>query len=375
MRIIYLSTDPDNSPFSNKGAGVHIREMTRAWEKLGHSVRIITTAGEEKRDNVWFFPPIRKKWLGKDFSRILTQLKILPFLIKNVSLFKPSLIYERYDFYSFAGVIVARLFHIPHFLEINAPLRWGPRRRFDFPSLVLLAEKIIFSLTSCLILTTGNLKVYLSPSHREKAEVIPDGADEELFHPCPPDTELREKLKIKDGEKVVGFVGSLSPRQGLEMLLDVLPDDCTLLVVGEGRERKKLEEKSKGKKVIFTGPVSHREIPRYISIMDLCILPDMSIYSSPVKLFEYMAMGKAILAPRKGQIKDFFEKSGELFLFTPRDKEEMETSIRKLLKDDSLRSKLGSEARQRFLREFTWKKLGERVLQLLDTLKESHGRR
>ena len=359
MRILYISSDPDNPPQGNKGASVHIREMVRAFENLGNEVRIITTAGKSE-GNILRVEPVKKKWLGKDVSRLLTQFKIIPFLLKETLKFQPRLIYERYDLYAFGGVIVARLLHIPHFLELNAPLRWGPRRRINFPGLATLMEYLIFFLTDRIILTTGNLKEYIYPGFRSKLRVVPDGADEETFYPFPPDEGLGRKLGL--GKKVVGFVGSFSPRQGLPLLISALPPEACLLLVGEGRERRKLESLVEGKKVIFTGEVPHRDIPRYISLMDVCVLPDISIYSSPVKLFEYMAMGKPVVAPSKGQIKELFEDGKELLLFPPGDKEKLGARIKELLENRSLREELGRKARERFLQEFTWKKQAEKVL-------------
>jgi len=376
MFIIYLNSDYYNPLTGNKGASVHMREIILAWRKLHHQVLVVTTCkGRKDFPQVREIRPIRSKLLGGDFSRILTNFKIL-FLLLLLER-RPSFIYERYEIYGFAGVFLAHILQIPHVLEVNAPLLEGPSRRVKFKRLAEITEKIILRLSSLIIITTQELKKYLEgKTSPTKIKVVPDGVDPEKFFPRSKDKELMKILNISKEDKVVGFVGSLSPRQGLFQLLEAVKDmreEIKILIVGEGRlkERimRRIQELSLSKKVILTGEIDHEEIPRYLSLMDIAILPDISIYSSPIKLFEYMACGKPIIAPRKGQIARILTPGKEGVLINPDRTEEIRESILYLLQNPEIAREMGVKAREKVLKDYTWLKQGRKVLKWVEELK------
>src|SRR5205823_5775752 len=121
---------------------------------------------------------------------------------------------------------------------------------------------------------------------------------------------IRSQLGIDDN-LVVGFVGSLKPWHGVDALLAAFQEaagsDWRLLIVGDGPERERLEDQATqiGGQVIFTGAVSHHQIPEYVATMDIAVAPyraSSDFYFSPLKLYEYLAVGKAVVATNVGQI-------------------------------------------------------------------------
>jgi len=177
---------------------------------------------------------------------------------------------------------------------------------------------------------------------------------------------------------VVGFVGSLSKRQGLETLLRAVNElrylDLCLLLVGRGEKEIKLKMYVKEYKlenhVIFTGEVPYSEIPAYIASMDIAILPDTSLYASPVKIFEYMAMSKAIIAPRKGQVEEVIKDGEEGILVKPGSKEELKKAILKLYKDKELREKMGKKAREKVEKSYTWRHNAEKIIKIFESIEK-----
>jgi glycosyltransferase involved in cell wall biosynthesis len=90
-------------------------------------------------------------------------------------------------------------------------------------------------------------------------------------------------------------------------------------------------------------------------------------FGSPTKIFEYMAMGKAIVASRLGQIGEVL--AGTALLVEPGNVEELAAAIVKLVDSDELRAQLGAKAREVAERDFTWKHNAQRVLQSYQSCK------
>ena len=386
MKIAYLCEDNQIPIMGVKGASIHIREVVRALE-LNHEVFIITTnKGVKNHENgqykIYEVSPFTSKKLGSDLRMTFTSSKLYKkarVLFNNA---KPDLIYERYELYGSAGMKLARKFNIPFILEVNAALLWGPKRRLNFRPLARYAENNIFKSAGAIIITTDNLRDYVIRKGVDKNKVfeIPDGVDSEKFNPEISGVPIRKKYKLEE-KQIVGFVGSLSKRQGLPLLLDAAEKcrqqipDIHFLIVGEGFEEHKLKDFVKDNKlentVTFSGAVSHNDIPAYIAAMDITVLPNMSIYSSPVKIFEYMAMGKATIAPAKGQMNRFFENGEEILLIKPRDKEQLASSIIRLFNDPALRKRLGSNARHKVSNSYTWNHNAKRILEIATSLRSS----
>ena len=122
------------------------------------------------------------------------------------------------------------------------------------------------------------------------------------------------------------------------------------MLVGDGpvagRLRERIALHRLGESVILTGPVRRDEVPRYIAAMDICVLPDSNNYGSPMVLFEFMAMGKAIVAADLPPIRDVVQ-NGETGLLVERgNSAAIEQAIRLLADNPQLRERLGRQARQ-----------------------------
>jgi glycosyltransferase involved in cell wall biosynthesis len=138
--------------------------------------------------------------------------------------------------------------------------------------------------------------------------------------------------------------------------------EARLMLVGEGMEREKMVDLSTEMgidyAVQFTGFVTHKEISRYVNAADIAVVPvtrmRQEMWLSPMKLFEYMASGKAVVASAMGQIKDVI-KDGENGLLVPEgDEMAMASAINTLIEDDLLRIKLGEQAREDAVKNHSW---------------------
>ena len=122
------------------------------------------------------------------------------------------------------------------------------------------------------------------------------------------------------------------------------------MLVGDGPIRKMIEEMIKEEniedKVIFTGNVKHDNVPKFIAAMDICVIPQSNEYRSPVKLFEYMAMSKPVIAPRLEPIELVVEHEKSGILFEQANENSFKEVLIYLMENNDEREKLAYLARK-----------------------------
>ena len=226
------------------------------------------------------------------------------------------------------------------------------------------AKKLIL-LSKSLISRTRKLGVPDS-----KVVVIPSGVDSAHYNPERPEVKRRaSQLRGEFGfhnEVVVGFVGRLYPAKGLTYLFSAVKriqsklPNITLLVVGDGAQRKELEAMSKMLKVktIFAG-WQHDVVP-YYSLMDIFVLPSL-FEGLPNVILEAMAMRKAVIATKVGGNPDVLSDGENGFLVPVRNVQKLALALEKLIEDETLRAKMGAMNRQKVETCFLWSKTAEKV--------------
>src|SRR5689334_6503366 len=153
-----------------------------------------------------------------------------------------------------------------------------------------------------------------------------------------------------------------------------MPQDLPVrfLLVGSGslhtEVEKLLESDVSAGRVIFTGAVGHERVPRLLDACDILVAPHVPLadgsefFGSPTKIFEYMAMGKGIVASRLGQIGEVLVDGETALLVQPGDVGELKNAIGRLVEKSELRRALGARAREVAEREHTWAHNARRVL-------------
>jgi glycosyltransferase involved in cell wall biosynthesis len=132
-------------------------------------------------------------------------------------------------------------------------------------------------------------------------------------------------------------------------------------------ERLLAAERERGK-VIFTGAVAHERVPSLLDACDILVAPHVPLvdgsdfFGSPTKIFEYMAMGKAIVASRLGQIGEVLSDGETALLVAPGNTDEIVDAIARLVDSSELRARIGSRAREVAVKNHTWAQNAQRVL-------------
>lgn len=202
---------------------------------------------------------------------------------------------------------------------------------------------------------------------KSKFSTIPNGVDIEMFRNI---KNAKDELGL-DGF-IVGYVGVLREWVDLEPIfkaLKYLDENIKLLVVGsEGRFKEKQELAKKygiDNRVIFTGMIPYSQVPLYISAMDVGLIPfklsSVSENALPIKLFEYMACEKPVIATETSAIKSKF---GDHVLYASNFKEYVE-KIAMLYKNRELIEELGKKGRKHIIKDYDWKNIVSKLEKLL----------
>ena len=369
LRILY-----NHRTRARDGQSVHIEELIEAFRAEGHRVEVVGPSQVEalghgrERD---LLPPALYEIAELCYSAVEFFR-----LFSAACRVKPDLIYQRANLHMIGTAWLARLLGVPLFLEVNAPLA-DERARFGgltWPRLARWSERLAWRQASRVLPVSHVLARYL-----EKAgvpggniSVIANGVDNRRFRPM--DRARAKQLLDLDGKLVLGFIGYVREWHGLEQVIDLMASDPNLanghlLVVGDGPARGALTRRAASHgiahKLYFTGVVRREDVVGIAASFDIALQPDVTAYASPLKLMEYMALGHAIAAPDRPNIRELVGHDEDALLFDPEDQAAFGRCVAHLAADRALRERLGQAAAAAIARkERTWKGNARRIAAL-----------
>jgi len=387
---------------SKDGQYVHVSEIIAALRALGHEVVVCGPRSFERQNfggSVSFVTNLRH-WLPSVIHELLEFCYCFFDYIRLSQLIRehrPDFIYERYNLFFPSGIWAKRRFSLPLILEVNSPLysercenqgislhrlaRWSQRycwSRADtlLPVTQVLADRI-----------DQELKAAGVHRGRHTTQVIANGINADDFSPGKHSPrrlngalvkQVSSWLSQSDTTLVMGFCGFLRPWHRLDRVLDVMAEKRTpswkLLVLGDGPARAALELRAQNlglsEQLLITGTVPRENMAALIERFDIALQPDVVDYASPLKLFEYMAMKKAIIAPNKSNITEVLTDGEDALLFESGSDKDFSKQLLRLCRDDLLREKISEKARNTLVRRgFFWLSNAERIAVLAQRLK------
>lgn len=366
---------------SSDGQLTHIEEMVHALRALGAEVLVVG-------------PEVHKSDKGQGGSAgwVGVLKAVLPAMIyeiaeaayamvvyrrlrRAVASFRPDVIYERYALYQPAGVWTSRRTGVPLLLEVNAPYAIA-RRRYGKLGLGWLATRIerytfvgatwVFPVTQVL----GDMMIAMGVP-RERVAVVPNAIDPKNFAGLPTTIQAKAKLGLV-GRTVIGFIGFVREWDRLHEIVGWLAqrpahDPTVLVIVGDGPVRPHLEAQAQQlgvkHRLHFTGVLPRREVPAAAMSFDIALQTALVPYASPLCLFEYMALGKAIVAPDQANHHEVLREGIDCVMYRPEEHRSLETALESLVADPARCARLGVAA-QRSLneRQFHWIGNAKRVI-------------
>lgn len=331
------------------------------------------------------------------FGELLYNIKLI-FKIKDVKQY--HFIYQRHSAESFIGTYFSKRYNIPLILEFNSfeywmLKNWGNKgsiafrtlnfvfKRFFKLPLVRLVENYTLKHAKYIVVVSDVLKQSLVDYGIDAKKILvnPNGVDTEIYNPQIDGTKLKQKLNIKQ-PNIIGFIGTFGEWHGSLILAKAIVhlfqthteriNDTHFLLIGEGNQLQKVKSiinsSNYKNNVTFTGVVPQSNGPEYLSICNILVSPHIpnldgtAFFGSPTKLFEYMAMGKAIVASNLNQIGEILENKKTAILIEPNDETKLSDEINTLITNKSLLEKLSINARNEVLTNYTWDKHVEKIL-------------
>lgn len=376
MRILYHHRTQGEEPES-----VHIAAIVMALRRLGHEVDVLGPAGiSMTREGQ------QRSRLGRVKAAIPRPLLELAQVAYNLVSFvklarqlyrtRYDFIYERYALYNIAGLLAGHAFGLPVILEVNTlyAIAWKRYYGLRFAKAAQAMERWTTRAADTIITVTEVQRAQLEEvgvaprrirvSHNA---INPDEFDPRRHR----SSELRQTLGL--GPLVAGFVGTMNRWQGVSGFADVIErvrakrSDVSFLFVGDGEGRAaleaELERRSLQGAARFVGRQSHAAIPQFIAAMDVGLLLDSNTYGSPMKVFEYWAMSKAVVAPAVAPVLEVLRDGETGLLIAPGDAATMAHHVLTLAADAQLRNRLGEAGRRYVLESHTW---DQNALTILD---------
>jgi glycosyltransferase involved in cell wall biosynthesis len=371
---------------SRDGQAVHLEELIAALQRQGHETLLVGPPGlmatafggsNTTVDRIKRSIPMAVY----ELLEIAYNIKAFLRLRAAVQAYRPDVIYERFSLFLFAGIWARRLYGLPLLLEVNSPL-YEERAANDGLRLHRLgrwAQRLPWKAADHVLPVTGvlarTLVEYGVPPSR--ITVIPNGVDPDRFDTVPEANSAKIAIGLPQ-RTVLGFTGFIRTWNAIHRLIDFVAShrsdlDLHLLVVGDGPARPALEEyafaRGVSDRLTITGVVSRTDVVGQIAAFDIAVIPGLTPYSSPLKLFEYLQLGRAIVAPDTENIREILTNEHDALLFDPKQEGSLEAALLRLCADPMLRTRLGCSARQTIAeKSLTWTRNAERVLEIAQRL-------
>lgn len=372
-RVFYVGSP---ELFSRGASAIHIMKMCQAMAKLGVTTTLL-------------IPTYRSHGEMYQYYGVQSSFKIVSFpyfansSLRNITHGVAAAVYaggrkREFDLAVTRNIvfasIAANFYGIPTVYDAHHPLVTGARVLFN--SFRRSRNLVRFTVNS-----RGLGDIYLKAGlPPEKLVVAHNGVDLEGYRSLPDKAKARADLGLPADKKIVCYSGNIYEGRGIENLIDIAPsmNGVKFLVVGgleeEVKRCRSLANERGAGNIKFTSYVSHHMVPLYLAASDLLVMPytsRMTIrggtpaqdFTSPIKLFEYMASGRPIVATSIPSVSEILEDSVNAVLVQPDSADELEKGINRALEDPALAKRISRRAAED-VRRYTWEERAKKLLGL-----------
>lgn len=379
--------------------GVHIRGITDALRADGSVVDVLSLPGADPYSSPKALSPTKQaKWWMTLVSKLPEPLFEVAEIGYNLVagfrvgryLFQhrdTELIYERYSLFMFAPTLIARWLKVPMILEINDSATVYRVRPLSMSRIAIWIERWILQRANGLVFVSTTFKDRLTQAHGHIAPAIvsPNAANLDKFTFTREQRDAARKKWGLEGAVVCGYLGAFLPWHAIDQFVYRIADrlkrepDLKLLLIGDGitsdQVRQFVESQGLADRVILTGRVAHDEVPGLLAAMDLAVLPSAGDYTSPVKLFEFMACGIPPIAPDFGPIQEVLRPNETGWLFRAGDLDHAVERVLEFCRQPEELARVGRAAREYIGRERQWCNNTRQLEAFLQELKAGGSRR
>ncbi len=372
------------------GSVSHTSGVVNAFDQLGWKTRLVSVENIPSVERSVSQMTWRNElpfWDFPEIPHIASNGQFLKDIDAHIADCRPAFLYQRYSLMNYTGVLAAKRHNIPLVLEYNGSEVWIARnwgRPLRHEALAKRIERVNINNADLIVVVSQVMAetIFAEGGARGKVITLPNGVDENRFSSLPDNGLTRNELSLNASHIVIGFVGSFSVWHGTDVLVEAitklmmrrkdLKNKLRLLFVGEGPHRplvqQKLAASGLGSVAIFTSLVPPEKIPGILSACDILTAPHVPnpdgtpFFGSPVKLFEYMASGRAIAASSLGQIGEILDHEKDALLSEPGNSEDLSNNLERLVDNPSLREALGKSARKKVLSAYSWENHVKKII-------------
>ena len=379
---------------ANKGDAVHVLEITRNMRKLG--CRVMLVAHSSKRtDEPYFYNTGSYEGARTMFSRlVLFCVSALRARIRVAVMSQQcDILYMRDYLFCILGVGAKMLFSKKMVWEVNGiasqerAQKPHPLNVFLLPIIRMLETLAMVAADRIVAVSEGVMDVLIKRGcPRSKIALIENGVNTSMFgnnkEPSDIESEKKRLGVFHLSAPVLCYVGAIRPWQGLDILIDaahLITDalgDIKVLIVGGGEGLAELKDTAEKEGMLtmfgFPGAVPHSDIPLLIAVSEVCLAPFVrGRAASPIKIYEYMASGKPVVASRIPGL-DFIEEKKLGILVTPEDPAELAKAVVHLLKAPEEAREMALRG-QAYVREnCSWSAVARRVMNLCEEVRSTN---
>ena len=361
----------------NNAPTIHTVELFENLKKIGNKVNIVIPklrqSTTDKRLGMVFLPMLNIPLMRGVSYQICLFLYYILHQIKHT---KPDVIYSRISMLTISPLILSKLFRIPYVVEING-LMIDEMMLCNTSKLIIQisrsVERFNYKHAKKIVAVNQAIKERIKLLYNlsdDKIVVIENGANTDLFKPMNVE-KIREELDLDGNCNYVGFSGSFAPWHGIENLVRSAPlvlkevENTIFLLVGNGPMKEQIvqmvNDLNLTSNFIFIDRIPYEEVPKYVNAFDVCIiLKKKDIPGCPLKLYEYMACGKPVIATNTEDFRVLEECNAGILVDSERP-EEVADAIITLLKDKELREEMGKNARKYVAENCSWESVARRV--------------
>lgn len=372
--------------------GVHIRGIVNALRELGHQVSVMSFPGADPEHDHEVPAVGASASAGNGrLAGLVTKLPGVVFelceLLYNAVTFvrmsrawrgaPPRLVYERYSLFLFATVWMARRRGIPIVLEINDSALVERVRPLTMRGLAQRVERWCFHQATGLVFISTYFRDKATAAYGDIAPsvVSPNAVDLPSFDPSKFDRDALRAARGLSGRAVCGHIGVFAHWHGVDAFVEAIANqlesapDLALVFVGDGKTlpavRDLVAARGLSDRVLLPGRVPHNEVASWIACMDYAVLPNSNHYGSPMKLFELMGMGVAVVAPDYAPVAEVIADGHTGWLFPRGDATACVELVLALASRGEECRRVGEAARDYIASERQWRNNAEQLLTLV----------
>ena len=389
---LYLRTDLS---FGLKAGGSvgHIAGVINHLHAFGGAPIMLTTDAVPTVDpaiEVHFVPPAEAYWEYPELPSFMMNAQFHKAASTAVAASRPvSFIYQRYSLNSYAGARLAVEHHVPFVMEYNGSEIWMSRNWGSPLEHEALSERIELAnlqIADLVVVVSQAMADELIARGIPAARILvnPNGVELDRYSPEIDGTAMRAQLGFGDAT-VIGFIGTMGPWHGAEVLAAAFARlvaahpgyrrSVRLLMIGDGVKMDEvtaaLDAGGVRDLAVLTGIVPQADGPRYLAACDILVSPHVPnpdgtpFFGSPTKLFEYMAMGKGIVASDLDQVGEILEHGRAAQMTVPGSVDSLVDGLHALIVDPARRAARGAEARRLAVSRHSWREHTRCIVQAL----------